>query len=51
MEITNKELEGHQQSEKSFAQKHKDADKRYKKLLKSKESVRRSALLFSLLVN
>ena len=40
MEITNKELEGHQQSEKSFAQKHKDADKRYKKLVKSKENVR-----------
>lgn len=47
MASTNKELEGHQQSEKALAQKHKDAEKRYKKLLKAKENVRQFCAVLS----
>ncbi|KZV74095.1 RecF/RecN/SMC protein [Peniophora sp. CONT] len=38
MAVTSKELEGNQQNEKALTQKHKDAEKRYKKLVKSREN-------------
>ena len=42
MAATSKELEERQQEEKALAQKHKDAEKRHKKLVKAKDAVNTS---------